>query len=128
MIGVSFLAAPVKFNASSLSLPVALDVGRQEFFALNLVEVGFAAVTLALAFLAQPARAIWLGLGLAAAIVALQGLWLLPVLDARTEMIIQGGTPPPALWHTAYIVLEIAKLLALLGAGWLALTRLRSPA
>ena len=29
MIGISFLAAPTKFNAPSLSLPV--DVGRQEF-------------------------------------------------------------------------------------------------
>ena len=125
VIGVSFLAAPAKFAAPSLTLPVAMDVGRQEFGVLNLVEVGLAAVTLALAFLARPARPIWLGLGLAAAIVALQALWLLPVLDARAEMIIEGQTPPDAPWHTVYVVIEIAKLLALLGAGWLALARLR---
>ena len=125
VIGVSFLAAPAKFAAPSLTLPVAMEVGRHEFGVLNLVEVGFAVVTLALAFLVRPPRATWLGLGLAAAIVALQGLWLLPVLDARAEMIMEGRTPPAAPWHTVYVALEGAKLLALLGAGWLALARLR---
>jgi len=125
VIGVSFLAAPAKFAAPSLTLPVAMEVGRQEFFVLNLVEAGFAVLTLALAFLARPARAIWLGLGLAVVIVALQGLWLLPVLDARAELIMEGQTPPAAPWHMVYIVLEVTKLLALLGAGWLALARLR---
>jgi hypothetical protein len=125
VIGVSFLAAPAKFAAPSLTLPVAMEVGRQEFFVLNLVEAGFAVLTLALAFLARPARAIWLGLGLAVVIVALQGLWLLPLLDARAELIMEGQTPPAAPWHMVYIVLEVTKLLALLGAGWLALARLR---
>ena len=128
VIGVSFLAAPAKFAAPSLTLPVAMEVSRQEFFALNLVEVGFAAVVLALAFLVRPSRATWLGLGLAGVIVALQALWLLPVLDARADLIMEGQTPPAAPWHTVYVVLEVTKLLALLGAGWLALTRFRSAA
>ena len=59
-------------------------------------------------------------------IVVAQGLWLLPALDARAETIIQGGTPPPAPWHTIYIAVEVLKLLALLVTGWLALWRLRS--
>jgi hypothetical protein len=117
VIGVSFLAAPAKFAALSLSLPVAMDVGRQEFGTLNLVEAGFAVVTLALALLVRPPRLVWLGLGLAVAIVALQGLWLLPLLDARAELIIQNQTPPPAPWHGIYIALEITKLAALLLAG-----------
>src|SRR5690606_30735313 len=39
LLGVSFLATPVKFLAPSLSLPVALDVGRQTFMVFNWVEV-----------------------------------------------------------------------------------------
>jgi hypothetical protein len=54
-------------------------------------------------------------------VIALQALWLLPVLDARAEMIIQGETPPRAPWHTLYIAIEVLKLLALLVVGWLAL-------
>ena len=101
-------------------------VGRQEFHALNMVETAFAVVALALAALARPGRTIWLGFGLAAMIVVAQGLWLLPVLDARAETIIQGGTPPAAPWHALYVLVEALKLLALLVTGWLALWRLRS--
>jgi hypothetical protein len=124
LIGVSFLAAPAKFAAPSLSLPVAMDVGRQEFGTLNLVEAGFAVVTVALAFVVRPSRLVWVGLGLAILIVAVQGLWLLPLLDARAEMIIQEQTPPPAPWHALYIAIEIAKLAALLVAGGAALRSL----
>jgi hypothetical protein len=126
LIGVSFLAAPAKFNAPSLSLPVAMDVGRQEFGVLNLVEIGLAIVTLALAAYVRPGRLIWLALGVAALVVAVQALWLLPLLDARALSIIEGETPPAAPWHALYIMLEVLKLLALLVAGWLALWRLRA--
>ena len=126
VIGVSFLAAPAKFGAPGLSLPVAMEVGRREFGALNLAEIGLAVVSLALAAYARPERVIWLGLGLSAVIVLLQSLWLLPVLDARAEVIIRGETPQPAPWHALYIGAEVVKLLALLVIGWLALWRPRS--
>ena len=126
VIGVSFLAAPAKFAASSLTLPVAMEVGRQEFGALNLAEIALAVVTLAIAGYARPERTVWLGLGLATLIVLLQSAWLLPVLDARAELIIRGETPGPAPWHALYIGAEVVKLLALLVIGWLALWRPRS--
>jgi Domain of unknown function (DUF4149) len=126
LIGVSFLAAPAKFDAPGLSLPVAMEVGRREFGALNLIELALAVVTLALAFYARPERTIWLGLGVAAVIVLVQWLWLLPVLDARAELIIRGETPEPAPWHALYIGAEVVKLLVLLVIGWLALWRPRS--
>jgi hypothetical protein len=123
LIGVSFLAAPAKFDAPGLSLPMAMEIGRREFGTLNLAEIALAVVALALAAYLRPERAIWLGLGLAALIVALRWLWLLPMLDARAELIIQGGTPEPAPWHALYIGAELLKLLALLVVGWLSLWR-----
>jgi hypothetical protein len=126
LIGVSFLAAPAKFDAPGLSLSVAMEVGRREFGALNLIELALAVVTLALALYARPERTIWLGLGVAAVIVLVQWLWLLPVLDARAELIIRGETPEPAPWHALYIGAEVVKLLVLLVTGWLALWRRRS--
>jgi hypothetical protein len=125
VIGVSFLAAPAKFAAPGLSLPVAIEVGRREFGALNLAEIALAVVSLALAAFARPERTIWLGLAVAAVVVALQALWLLPVLDARAELIIRGETPQPAPWHALYIGAEVVKLLVLLVIGWLALWRPR---
>jgi hypothetical protein len=126
LIGVSFLAAPAKFNATTLSRPVAMDVGRQEFGTLNVTEIALGVVTLMLAAYARVERTIWFGLAIAAGVVILQGLWLLPVLDARAQLIIQGETPPSAPWHTLYIAIEVLKLLALLLVGWLALWRPRS--
>ena len=126
VIGISFLAAPAKFGAPGLSLPVAMEVGRREFGALNLTELVLAVVTLALAAYARPERTIWLGLGLAVVIVFLQWFWLLPVLDARAELIIRGETPEPAPWHALYVGAEVLKLLMLLVIGWLALWRPRS--
>ena len=46
LIGVAFLATPAKFLAPSLSLPVALDVGRQTFYVFNKVEWVMGAVLL----------------------------------------------------------------------------------
>jgi hypothetical protein len=123
LIGVSFLAAPAKFSAPTLTLPVAMDVGRQEFGTLNVAEIVLALAALALAAYGRAARTIWIGLAVATAVVALQALWLLPVLDARAEMIIQGETPRSAPWHALYIAIEVLKLLALLVVGWRALWR-----
>jgi hypothetical protein len=103
-----------------------MDVGREEFGTLNRAEIVLAALALALAAYARARRTIWLGLAIAAGVIVLQGVWLLPVLDARAEMIIQGGTPPRAPWHTLYIAVEVLKLLSLLIVGWLALWRPQS--
>ncbi len=43
---ISFMEAPVKFTAPSLTLAVGLDVGRHVFAVLNKVEIGFTLVSL----------------------------------------------------------------------------------
>ena len=44
VLGVSFLAIPVKFLALSLSLSIALDIGSQILVVLNRVEFDLAAI------------------------------------------------------------------------------------
>lgn len=110
LVGVSFIATPVKFLAPSLSLPVALDVGRQTFWALNWIEIGCAVVLLAIVVAGyRTVAAASLAALLAAAVVA-QALWLLPVLDARVAMVIAGQAPPPSSLHSIYVGLEVGKL------------------
>jgi hypothetical protein len=58
LIGVSFLATPAKFLAPSLILPVALDVGRQTFGLFSLVEIVFASILVAAAFVTRHGRGI----------------------------------------------------------------------
>jgi len=152
LLGVSFLATPVKFLAPSLSMPVALDVGRQTFRWFGRVEtfLAFAAFAGAVAVEMRDVRG-FVRAGKAGALprtllpggpplatlltvlllaaVAVQGLWLLPLLDARVEIILQGGTPPPSSLHDLYVVIEAMKLGALVGVAWIALDMLlRRPA
>ena len=118
--GISFLEAPVKFTAPSLTLEVGLDVGRHVFGALNRTEFVLALVSAGLVWAARPRRSIWIALGLAWTAVVLQTVWLLPALDARAVLIITGGRPPAAPeLHVLYGLAEGAKVLALLVAGWL---------
>lgn len=113
VLGVSFIATPVKFQAPSLSLPVALEIGRATFSLFSKIEWGIAAL-LVLALLAGQRRILPFILGAAAvAILLTEQLWLLPVLDARVEAII-AGIPTPADWrHFLYIAIETIKIIVL---------------
>lgn len=115
LFGVSFLATPAKFSAPSLTLPVAVDVGRSTFAVLNRVELGCAVLSLGLlAAGASRASVVRLALGLAALGLLLETLWLLPALEERAQMVIDRGTPPASSLHDVYIGIDAAKLIALL--------------
>ncbi|MBS4005551.1 MAG: DUF4149 domain-containing protein [Afipia sp.] len=110
LIGVSFLATPVKFLAPSLTLPVALDVGRQTFTVFNRCEIALAIVMLLLVVWERRSKT---SIGLAAIlalIVLTQTIWMLSVLDTRVETILQGGALAPSSLHTLYIIVECVKL------------------
>jgi hypothetical protein len=114
LIGVSFLATPVKFMAPSLSLLTGLDVGRHTFMVFNQIEVALAVVILTLATarweLLTGITAFWVSV-----IVFVQSTAVLPALGARTEALIRGEFLEPSSLHTAYIALDIVKLLVLGG-------------
>ena len=116
VIGVSFLATPAKFAALSLTLPVALDVGRHTFGVFAPAEIGAAVIVTVLATLCG-GRAVLASIALVGRIAVLQTVWHLPALDARVELILTGGTVPGSPLHDIHIALEGAKLLALLTVG-----------
>jgi hypothetical protein len=123
VIGVSGLATPVKFTAPSLSLPVALDVGRVTFHWLVRVEWAMAAALVLTALAARTSKWQWPMIGLVVAIVAIQSLWLLPGLDARVTAVIQGTVLPPGSLHNWYVAAEAVKIGLLLIVGMTALPR-----
>lgn len=127
LLGVSFLATPVKFQAPSLTLATALEVGRATFALLIRVEWGLAAL-LALAtawtLRVQRGRGLWIGVGLLVLLLAAQSLGLLPILDERVARIIAADTPGSSWHHWAYVMLEAAKVVILLVIALLSLGRL----
>lgn len=113
LLGVSFLATPVKFLAPTLTLPVALDVGRQTFAIFSKVESVFALLLVLLVFLkSRTAVSVSMTI-LVALIVLFEVLWLLPVLDMRVGNILAGHAVEQTNDHRIYITLDVLKLLAL---------------
>jgi hypothetical protein len=119
-IGVAFVATPAKFLAPSLSLPVALEVGRQTFRVYNGLEIGLAVLAVALALGSAERRRWLLAFAVPVAVVAAQALWLIPALDARVLMLQAGEAPARSHLHAFYIAAEAAKVLTLLGAALIA--------
>ena len=117
VVGVSLIATPARFTAGSITRPIALDVGRAVFTALNKVE--FLALVLLLIVVRVSGRSatLWAACGALALIVVAQGAWLIPELAARTDIILAGGEPPPSYAHAIYSTLELAKIGILVFAG-----------
>jgi hypothetical protein len=113
-IGVAFLATPAKFLAPSLTLPVALDVGRHTFGVYHQVEFALLLTLMLLAARSSLWRRQYLSLAVPGLIVVIQAAWLIPALDARVTAILAGQTPPASSLHALYIGTEAAKALCLL--------------
>lgn len=121
--GAGLLATVARFQAGSLTRPVALDVGREVFALLNQIELLMLVAFLVLIRVTGQARGYLVVGGALALIVMLQSAWLLPTLSARTDIVLAGGTPPESMTHALYSGLEIVKLGLLLGGGFSALAK-----
>jgi len=117
VVGISFIEAPVKFHAATLTRVVALDVGRTVFHASQLAQAALAVLAVAAAAFGRVPRWAWVCLALGVGTLLIQMEWLFPVLNQRAETIISGGVPSGANPHTAYGVLEVVKLLALVAGA-----------
>ena len=114
---ISFLEAPVKFQAPSITLATGLDVGRHVFAALNKVELVFSITMLVSIFLLnEPWKLKCLAVFIAL-ILVVETFWLLPVLDQRVLLIISGKSQSGGMEHLIYIVADAIKLIALLSLG-----------
>jgi hypothetical protein len=124
-VGISMIATPVRFTAASITRPVALDVGRVVFAALNKAELVALVLLLLIVRIADLTRKWWAFCAILALIVVAQGVWLIPELAARTDLIMTGGEPPPSYAHAIYSSLELIKIGLLLFLGFSALAEQR---
>lgn len=124
-VGISMIATPVRFTAASITRPVALDVGRVVFAALNKAELAALVMLLIIVRVAGLARKWWAVCAFLALIVLAQGVWLIPELASRTDIIMAGLEPPPSYAHAIYSSLELIKIGLLLFLGFSAQTEQR---
>ena len=122
-IGISMIATPVRFTAISITRPVALDVGRVVFAALNKAELLALVVLLVIVRVSDRSRELWAWCGILILIVLAQGVWLIPELASRTDIIMAGGELPPSSAHAIYSSLELVKIGLLLFLGFSSLAK-----
>ncbi|MCY3901487.1 MAG: hypothetical protein OXF50_02865 [Caldilineaceae bacterium] len=118
---ISFMETPLKFQAPSLTLPVALEIGHLVFHALNTLEIGLASAITAITLLTSWPRRIRVLTFLIGLLLATQTILLYTVLDARTLAIIHGLEVPERSFHPFYVALEGVKVVLLLFLTYLQL-------
>ncbi|MBL7930494.1 MAG: hypothetical protein JNL60_01245 [Bacteroidia bacterium] len=109
---ISFMEAWLKFRAPGVDMPIGLGIGRLVFNALNKIEWIFVIVISMNLLLgrenifAHPHLFFILPLLLH----FVQTFWLLPALDARAELRINGQNVPPSYLHIYFIIAEVVKV------------------
>ncbi len=118
---ISFMEAWLKFRAPGITMPLGLGIGRLVFNALNKVEWVFVVVIIMVIFLKGDSILKSTNLLFLSSVVLLllQTIWLLPLLDARASMHIEGQNPPLSNLHFYYVGMELIKIISLGLFGWL---------
>lgn len=117
-IGVTMIATPARFTASTITRPIALDVGRVVFAALNKAELAALVILLIVVRASGAAVRLWSVCAALILIVIAQSTWLGPELAERTQMIINGVEPAKSYAHALYSTLELLKIALLLYLGF----------
>lgn len=118
VLAISFMEAPLKFQAPGITIPLGLGIGRLVFFTLNKMEI-VCAVLLLVAFIRDQnsSRIMYITFGAAFLILLLETVWVLPMLKVRTDQVIAGTATPFSNTHIVYIIFDALKLVSLLMLG-----------
>lgn len=117
---ISFMEAWLKFRAPGVTLPIGLGIGQLVFNALNKAEWVFAMAVFAGFFISRQNLyafdVVWFYIP--CIILIIQSFWLLPALDQRADLHIQGLEVLPSSLHIYYVVMEVIKVISLFIFGF----------
>lgn len=107
---ISFMESWMKFRAPGISIPLGLGIGRIVFSALNKVEWTMAFIILLNILMAKSGRSPFaIYFLIPVLLLLLQTIWLLPALDLRAQLQIDGASIPPSNLHWYYVGMEVIK-------------------
>ena len=109
---ISFMEAWLKFSAPGVTIPIGLGIGRLVFSALNKVEWLLGLLIIGNLIVSKNKLTTFSNLlyFIPILLLVLQTFWLLPALDARAEIYIQGQIPPASTLHYYFVGIEIIKI------------------
>jgi hypothetical protein len=116
--GISFLEAPLKFQAPGITLGLGLGIGRLVFGVMNKIEIAFALLLLVSIIIAKPTgKFVKIAIATVLILLLLETVWLLPLLDIRAQAVIDGTGTPFSNMHLVYIAFDVVKFLLLFALG-----------
>ncbi|ROI07119.1 hypothetical protein EGH90_07020 [Kaistella haifensis] len=126
VIAVSFLETPLKFQVPGMTLPIALELGKTMFGISTNIQLGLMILVFFNFFLnASKLNKFIIFTGvLLALILVLEKFWMLPILDARADVLATGKGLPPTPLHNYFIYAECIKVILLLSIGFLQLKKI----
>lgn len=108
LVALSFIEAPLKFQAPGVTIPLGLGIGRLMFWALAIGGWLLLVVLTITAFrMPRLARADTVVLAGLWVVLAVQTLGIRPPLNARSDIVIAGGDPGPSALHYLYIASDV---------------------
>lgn len=122
--GISFLEAPLKFQAPGITIPLGLGIGQLVFQALNKIEIVLLLIILACSLPAPLKNICSILLFSVTILLMVDTFWLLPLLDERAKLVLAQHPPAQSYHHILYIVVETTKFLLLITLGFLNLKSL----
>ncbi len=117
---ISFMESWLKFKAPGISLPLGLGIGKIVFRALNRVESFLAIIILAGLLYSKQTAGFMAKFWFITTIVllAIQTIWMLPALEKRAQLFINGKRPPSSKLHIWFVGMETAKVVCLFSFGF----------
>lgn len=116
IVAISFIEAPLKFQAPDITIPLGLGIGRLVFGALNIVEAVLLVALTIVTFWPRVARVtrdrFWWWLALVVVFVCKVAV-VRPPLNARTDLVLAGADPGQSPWHYIYIACDVVTLVLL---------------
>lgn len=113
---ISFIEAPLKFQAPGITIPLGLGIGRLVFTTLNIVEGVLLLALSLLAFWPTGARVIGKRLivwGVLLLVFVFKVAVVRPPLNSRTDLVLAGVDAGNSLWHYIYIACDVVTLVML---------------
>lgn len=127
VLAVSFLETPLKFQVRGMTLPIALELGKIMFGISTNIQMVLI-VIMGFSFLFNKEKLnikLLINFFLLALILGLEKFWMLPILDARADVLASGKGLPPTPLHDYFIYAEVLKLILLIALPIFQLERKR---
>lgn len=113
VLAISFFETPIRFSAPLVDVKIGVSIGKRLFNKLHQLEWLFMVITMTL--FVRKNTPIFMGIliGVLLMLLVSQNI-LLHSLDKRANALLQGKELLPSIQHTAYVALEVVKVIGLI--------------